>query len=132
VLDGEQVAIIALGPEVHRALEAAEMARKSTGRTPAVFNARFLKPFDEVLLQQAGEYAHVLTVEEGCIKGGLFGEVAEGFARRGIKTDLRGLGAPDEFIAQATQKSQRAACRLDAEGIFKEIMECFKMGGTQD
>ena len=98
VCDGERVAVIALGPEVNRAMEAARRIKEETGRGPAIFNARFLKPFDADILAQVSEYEAALTVEEGCLKGGLFSEVAEGLALAGAGTKVRGLGVPDIFI----------------------------------
>ena len=55
VCDGERVAVIALGPEVNRAMEAARRIKEETGRGPAIFNARFLKPFDADILAQVSE-----------------------------------------------------------------------------
>ena len=52
--DGEDVAVLALGPVANRALEAAERLRKETGKSPAVFNVRFLKPFDQEIPQRGG------------------------------------------------------------------------------
>ena len=95
VCDGERVAVIALGPEVNRAMEAARRIKEETGRGPAIFNARFLKPFDADILARVSEYEAALTVEEGCLKGGLFSEVAEGLALAGAGTKVRGLGVPD-------------------------------------
>ncbi|MGN0202487.1 MAG: 1-deoxy-D-xylulose-5-phosphate synthase [Candidatus Cryptobacteroides sp.] len=126
VCGGERVAVIALGPEVYRAQEAARRIKEETGRGPAIFNARFLKPFDPDILREASEYDCVLTVEEGSLKGGLFSEVAEGLARNGSQAELRGLGVPDIFIKQDTQEEQRRNCRLDAEGIYSEIIGFFK------
>ena len=118
VCDGERVAVIALGPEVNRAMEAARRIKEETGRGPAIFNARFLKPFDADILAQVSEYEAALTVEEGCLKGGLFSEVVEGLALAGAGTKVRGLGVPDIFIKQDSQADQRKDCRRDAEGIY--------------
>ncbi|MGN1214644.1 MAG: 1-deoxy-D-xylulose-5-phosphate synthase [Candidatus Cryptobacteroides sp.] len=126
IRDGERVAVIALGPEVHRAMEAADRIKAATGKSPAIFNARFLKPFDADILRDASEYDYVLTVEEGCLKGGLFSEVAEGLATLGAEAKVKGLGVPDKFIRQDSQKAQREACALDAEGIYSEIIGYFR------
>ena len=126
VCDGERVAVIALGPEVNRAMEAARRIKEETGRGPAIFNARFLKPFDADILAQVSEYEAALTVEEGCLKGGLFSEVAEGLALAGAGTKVRGLGVPDIFIKQDSQAAQRKDCRLDAEGISSELIGWFR------
>lgn len=126
VCDGERVAVVALGPEVHRAMEAAQRIKAETGRGPAIFNARFLKPFDRDILREVSEYDYVLTVEEGCLKGGLFSEVAEGLAALGYASKVKGLGVADIFVRQDTQKAQRKACSLDAEGIYSEIIGYFR------
>ena len=126
VCDGERVAVIALGPEVNRAMEAARRIKEETGRGPAIFNARFLKPFDADILAQVSEYEAALTVEEGCLKGGLFSEVVEGLALAGAGTKVRGLGVPDIFIKQDSQAAQRKDCRLDAEGTYSELIGWFR------
>lgn len=126
VADGERVAIIAVGPEVGRALEAAGRIRKETGKGPAVYNARFLKPFDMSIIDDLPGYSHVVTVEEGSLKGGLFSEVAESMASRGMSCSLKGLGIPDRFIPQDSQAGQRKECHLDAEGIYSEVIGWFK------
>lgn len=83
--DGEDVAVLALGPVANRALEAAERLRKETGKSPAVFNVRFLKPFDQEILKEAAGYRCILTLEDGAIKGGLFSEVSEYVASTGAR-----------------------------------------------
>ena len=125
VVDGEKVAIIAVGPEVWRAREAAERIRKETGRGPAVYNARFLKPFDMSIIDEMAGFAHVVTVEEGSLKGGLFSEVAENLASKGLPCSLKGLGVPDRFMSQDSQSSQRKDCHLDADGIYSEVIGWF-------
>jgi len=126
VLDGERVAIIAIGPEVHRAVEAAKRIKEETGRAPAIFNARFLKPFDQDILREASSFPRILTVEEGATKGGLFSEVSEYVAANGLSTTVTGLGVGDSFVTQATQGQQRKDCELDADGICARIMDFFK------
>ena len=116
--EGSEIAVVAIGPSVHRALEAAAEFPGKVG----VYNFRFLKPFDEDTLRSifAG-YPHIITVEDGCIKGGLYGAVSESAAREGYKGAITGLGIPDEFIGHARQADQRRNCLLDKEGICKEI-----------
>ena len=112
--EGSELAIIAIGPVVNRAMEA---ARGFEGRV-GVYNFRFLRPLDTDALEHiASKYKKVLTIEDGTLKGGLFGAVGEYFALNGHLIELKGLGIPDKFISHAPQASQRAACGLDAESI---------------
>ena len=120
--EGEDIAILGLGPCVNRALEAAARCKEKYGKSPAVYDMRFLKPLDRSLLDAvAREFGTVITVEDGCLAGGLYGAVTEYMASEGRSLRISGLGIPDEFIPQDSQSAQRAACGIDADGIFREI-----------
>ena len=120
--DGERLAIIAAGPEVNRAMEASSIIEERTGIRPAVYDIRYVKPLDEDIVRAAAAKGMVLTVEEGCLKGGLFGAVTEFLAEEGIVIPVSGAGIPDRFIVQDRQASQRAECGLDAEGIAEKAV----------
>lgn len=120
------MAVLALGPVVNRAVEAAERLRKETGKGPAIFNVRFLKPFDPGIMEEAARFRNILTLEDGCLKGGLFSEVSEYVASRGLDITVKGLGIPDRFITQAPVTRQRELCGLDTERIYSEIAGLFK------
>ena len=124
--DGKDVAIIAIGPVVNRALEAAERLRKETGEGPAIFNARFLKPFDSGILGEIPRFKHIITAEEGSLKGGLFSEISEYVASNGLGISVKGLGIPDRFITQATAARQREICGLSTERIYSELVSLYK------
>ena len=124
--DGERVAVLALGPVANRALEAAQRCRDRIGIGPAVYDLRYLKPLDPDILEEAGRFRTILTLEDGCVKGGLFGAVSEYFAGRTKHPIIKALGIPDRFIGQDTQAAQRADCGLDAGGIFDCLEEMMK------
>lgn len=126
LMDGEKVAVLALGPVANRAVEAAERLRKETGTGPAIFNVIFLKPFDTSILEEAARFRNILTLEDGCLKGGLFSEVSEYVASRGLDITVKGLGIPDRFITQAPVTRQRELCGLDTERIYSEIAGLFQ------
>ena len=126
VADGEKVAVIAIGPAVNRAVEAAERLRKKTGTGPAIFNVIFLKPFDAAILEEATRFERIVTLEEGCLKGGLFSEVSEYVASRGLDIEVTGVGIPDRFITQASATRQREDCGLDADGIYSELERLYQ------
>lgn len=126
LLDGEQVAVLALGPVVNRALEAAERLRNEIGRCPAVYDMRFLKPVDTAILEEASRFGHIVTLEDGARKGGLYGEVSEYLAAADLPVSVTGFGIPDRFIAQATQEEQREMCALDTGSIHSELLRLLK------
>ena len=114
LLEGSTVAIIGIGPCVNRALEAANEFPGKVG----VYDFRFLKPLDEETLEHiARAYTHILTVEDGCLAGGLFGAVTEYMATKGHLIEIKGAGIPDSFIRHAPQSVQRADAGIDKKSL---------------
>ena len=126
LLDGSKVAILALGPSVSKALEAAGRVKAETGICPAVYNVRFLKPLDQTMMEAVSDAGAILTVEDGSLKGGLFSEVSEYVSSRGLGTVVKGVGIPDEFVCQAPVSTQRENAGLDADGLYSAILELLK------
>ena len=124
LLEGSDVAIVAIGPCVNRALEA---AAKFPGRV-GVYNFRFLKPLDEAALESvARTHTHIITMEDGSLKGGMFGAVSEFLSEHVPGVPVKGFGIPDEFVRHATQSAQRRYCGLDAEGVEKFLKDCLRI-----
>ncbi len=122
LLEGSRFAILTLGPLSESALEAARSYAENGHPTPAVYDLRYLKPLDTTLLDEiASRFEAIITVEDGCLKGGLYGAVCEHLAATWQKTTVRGIGIPDQFIPQARQDEERSACGLDREGILAEL-----------
>lgn len=119
LVDGERIAVLALGPAAHRAAEAAAAFKEEYGFSPAVYDVRYLKPLDAGMMEEVTEgFKSVLTVEDGSLIGGLYGAVAEHLSAKGSGVRLAGAGIPDRFIAQGTQAAERAECNLDRDGIL--------------
>lgn len=121
--EGDEIAVVATGPSASHSLKAARAADATGGRV-GVYNFRFLKPLDTVMLDSiASRYKAVLTVEDGSLKGGLFSAVAEYFADKGYGIHLEGAGIPDRFIHQARQAEQRQDCGIDEGSIEKRLQK---------
>ena len=124
---GEKVAVLAVGPAANRAAEAAATCQERYGFSPAIYDMRFVKPLDtEILEEAARDFSAILTVEEGCLAGGLFGAVTEYMSAHDHPVRIHGIGIPDAFVAQDRQDAQRAACGLDPDGILREIVTLTK------
>ena len=122
IMEGSEIAVIASGPAVNRAAEA---AADYPGRV-GVYNFRFIKPLDENLLSEiAAKYGHIITVEDGSLKGGLYGAVCEYLMSTGAKTRVDGIGIGDVFVEQARQKVQLENFGISREGIKKKIEKVF-------
>ena len=74
--EGGDLAIIANGVMVHRALTAAE-ALAALGIEAQVVNMSTINPLDEAAIVTAAETGAILTVEEHAVRGGLGGAVTE-------------------------------------------------------
>ena len=126
LMDGRGVAILGIGPVVNRALEAAQRHKTDYWVGPAVYDMRFLKPLDSTIMEEVSRYKAILTVEDGCLKGGLYSAVCEYFGARTDAPLIKGVGIPDRFIPQDTQKAQWADCGLDTGSIFDLLIGMMK------
>ena len=117
--EGDTVALICTGPITNTALAAAARFPGKAG----VYNFRFLKPLDTEMLERIGAgYRHIITLEDGALKGGLFGAVSEFFADRTGAPAVEGVGIPDRFIAQAGKEEEWEECGMDENSISERIL----------
>ena len=120
--DGEDIAVIAAGPFANRAVEAAEIVKEKTGRCPAIYNIRYIKPVDEDMLEEiCGKFDEIITIEDGCITGGLYGCVAEYTAQRDKGISITPIAIPDSYLSQGTQEELRDECGLTTRRIAETI-----------
>ena len=119
VLDGEGFAVIAAGFTVSCARRAADRLFSEKGTRPSVYNIRYVKPVDEFILAEAAACGTIITVEDGTVKGGLFGAVAEYVASRGLDCKVIPVGSPDAFVTQGTQKELRHDNGLDDASLYE-------------
>ena len=115
------MAILSIGSIGNLAAEAVERVA-AKGISVAHYDMRFLKPIDEDILHEVGrKYKHVITLENGVIKGGLGSAVLEFMADNGYNLDVRRLGIPDQFIEHGSVPELCRLCNIDVESIVKEI-----------
>ncbi|MCL5022835.1 MAG: 1-deoxy-D-xylulose-5-phosphate synthase [Nitrospirae bacterium] len=126
LVDGDDMAILAVGNCVRPALKAAEMLRKD-GIGAGVVNARFLKPLDEpLILSVSARVKKVVTVEENILAGGFGSAVLECLSRAGVTdVSLKRIGVDDEFVEHGSQAVLRKKYGLDEEGICRSCRAHF-------
>lgn len=118
LLEGKDVAVVAAGPVLYEARKAVRSVEAGTGKKVSLYNIRYVKPVDTALLDRiCKDHKTIITVEDGCVEGGLHGAVAEYVADVAPGVRVIPIGVPDRFIAQDTQKNQRAECGLTADAI---------------
>lgn len=128
--DGEDIAILSLGPigvEVQKAITMAKMLAANGNQTcPSVahYDMRFLKPIDEDILHEVGKkFKRIITVEDGVITGGLGSAVLEFMADNNYHPEITRLGIPDQFVEHGKVSELYKIIGLDAESIAKEILK---------
>jgi 1-deoxy-D-xylulose-5-phosphate synthase len=119
---GQNVAILAFGNMVPTALKAANMLL-AEGITPMVINARFAKPLDEELLfKLAREHYTVITLEEGCLKGGFGSGVIECYTQAGYHdVVVEMIGIPDYYVEHGSVTEQRQETGLTPEHVAQKV-----------
>ena len=125
--EGNDIALIALGETVYRALSVAERLEKE-GISTMVVNARFAKPLDRDLMSAiATVVPRIITIEENTIQGG-FGsavlEILNEMEMRRVK--MKRIGIPDGFIEHGKQSELRKKYGLDEEGIYLTALSFFR------
>ena len=134
LMEGSDVAVIAAGPSANRAVEAAEMMKQETGWNPAIYNIRYIKPIDIDILKEVAEgFTHVITIEDGCLKGGLNGAVCEYMAsREESRPEVTAIGIPDRYLPQGTQEELREDCGLSTDRILASMKKAFEKKCKKD
>jgi transketolase len=123
--EGGDVAIIANGVVVSRALDAAEVLAER-GVHARVLNMSSIKPLDrESILKAARETCGIVTAEEAFVAGGLGGAVAEVLAE-GHPTRMRMVGVPDTFAPTGTAEFLLDHFGISAQGITRAALELVK------
>ncbi|HEV8356033.1 MAG TPA: 1-deoxy-D-xylulose-5-phosphate synthase [Gemmatimonadales bacterium] len=119
---GKDLAILAVGTMVEPALAAAGRLA-AEGLDAAVINCRFLKPYDEILLESvAHETKLIVTVEEGAVVNGFGAMIARELQSGHPEVRVHCLGVPDRLIDQAPRAEQLDRYGLTGTGIAARIV----------
>ena len=123
IVEGDDVALLALGSMVDYSLKAAS-SLKEQGLNCEVINMRFAKPLDfEMLDYVASKFNKVITLEENNLPGGFGSAVAEYLISNNYKNDLYFIGIPDKFVDHGTQEELHNQLGIDPAGIVERVKE---------
>ncbi len=113
---GKDIAILSLGSISKNITKAID------NTTVTHFDLRFLKPLDEDLLHTIfNSYNHIITVEDGTVKGGFGSAITEFSAKHNYKNNIDILGIPDTFIEHGTIDQLQKQIGLDVESLVLKI-----------
>lgn len=121
LIEGDDVALLALGSMVNYSLKAAATLREQ-GINCEVINMRFAKPLDTDMLDYvASKFSKIITLEENNLPGGFGSGVAEYFISKNYKNDLSFIGIPDKFVEHGTQEELHHLLGIDSAGIVERV-----------
>jgi 1-deoxy-D-xylulose-5-phosphate synthase len=123
ISEGEDIAILTIGHIGNYAIEAVKELSKE-GIHAAHYDMRFAKPIDEALLHEIfSKFDKIVTIEDGCIQGGMGSAVIEFMADQGYSSRIKRLGIPDHFVEHGEQSELHRECGFDIEGIISAVKE---------
>ena len=121
ICDGEEVAILTIGHVGNFAVAACKELN-ADGISPAHYDLRFVKPLDAELLHEVfTRFKNVVTVEDGCLQGGMGSAVLEFMADHQYQANVVRLGIPDEVIEHGEQPELWALCGYDTSSIIAAV-----------
>ena len=130
LLNGKIIACISFGPIGNDVFNIATKLKEENIKI-GHYNLRFVKPIDEKLLHKIFKsYNCIITIEDGCIQGGMGSAILEFAARNNYLKKIINLGVPDKFIQHGSPDKQRKECGIDSENITKVIVKNFKKFNT--
>ena len=120
---GERVAIVSIGPIGNNATKAIAQSGLNVGH----YDLRFLKPLDDALLHDICQhYERLITLEDGCVQGGMGSAVLEWMNDHGYALPVTRMGIPDEFIEHGTVDELQHICHMDVDSIVAAINQAYK------
>lgn len=119
-----ELAVLSIGAIGNVVLDAIQELKTTTSMEIAHYDMRWLKPIDTEVLDYVGShYAHVVTVEDGMITGGLGSAVSEYFMEHGCHVSVTRLGVNDQFVEHGSTKELYQMLHLDKQGICESLLQ---------
>ena len=121
--DGNEIAILSLGHPGNFAATAITQL-EGEGITVGHYDLRFAKPLDEAMLHEVfSKYKKVITLEDGCIMGGVGSAILEFMADNNYSSQVKRMGIPDRFIEHGEPIELYEECGFSPVQIYKEVKE---------
>jgi 1-deoxy-D-xylulose-5-phosphate synthase len=122
IKEGGELAILTIGHIGNYAVEVCEKLEKQ-GISIAHYDLRFAKPLDEKLLHEVfSAFKKIVTIEDGCIQGGIGSAVLEFMTDNNYNSEVKRLGIPDRIVEHGEQFELHHECGFDPEGIERTVL----------
>ena len=121
IREGKDIAILTIGHPGNFAVKACDTLAKE-GINVAHYDLRFVKPLDEALLHEVfRSFDKVVTVEDGCLMGGMGSAVLEFMSDNHYNAKVIRLGIPDKVVEQGTQMDLYKECGFSPDDIIETV-----------
>lgn len=117
---GKDVLVLAVGRMVESATKAAELL-KEDDIDASVVDVRFVKPFDEELLEEIIPEHDLIVVLEESSPGGFSDTVSKFMIEKGLNTPSIFCHIPDRFVPHGSTKELLKELELDPDSVAKKI-----------
>lgn len=120
---GNHVLILAVGPLVYRAMEAALRLSGLDGIEATVVNVRYIKPLDRKLIfSLAAKIAKIVTVEDGTACGGFASIIHREFLAAGPnRHEFLTLAVGEGVVPLASREELLEHFALNAAGLYRQV-----------
>ena len=119
----KDIALVAVGSMVKTALAVRE-ALQLKGYACSIINARFVKPIDTEILDEASQdHSLIVTMEENVASGGFGEKVRDYLDESGYQGELLTISIPDDYVEHGNVDILREEVGIDAYSIQCRIEE---------
>ena len=117
------IALVAVGSMVKIALTVREELNRQ-GYACSIINARFVKPIDTEILDEAAEgHRLIVTMEENVASGGFGEQVRTYLDSSGARVRVMNITIPDEYVEHGNVEILRHEVGIDADTILAKILK---------
>ncbi|MBC7633247.1 1-deoxy-D-xylulose-5-phosphate synthase [Aeromicrobium sp.] len=124
--EAHDVLVIAIGSFGHLGAEAADLIR-AAGHGVTVVDPRWVKPVDPALVELAGSFALVVTIEDNGRQGGVGSAYTAAVRDAGISTPVQVHGVEQEFLDHAKRNVILGRLGLTPQAIADDTLAALKL-----
>ncbi|MCP4644350.1 MAG: transketolase family protein [bacterium] len=130
---GTDIAVMATGPTVFHAVQAARILNEEDGLSVRVLNLHTIKPIDrEAIVKAVHDTRRIVTFEDHSTVGGLGSAVAEVIAESGKGCAFHRVGLPDEFSMIGYPEDIMNHYKIDTDGIIEKVRDLMGVEFEED
>jgi len=122
VNSGNDIAILAVGSMVDIGIKVIEYFSTKNNLNFTLINCRFIKPIDNIMLEDiVDKHKNIFTLEEGAKIGGFGSSILEYISCNKLNSNVHIFGIDDTFIEQGTRDELLEITGLSVKSICKRI-----------